>query len=202
MDPYKELGLSQNCSEEDVKKRYRSLAQIYHPDKGGDTEKFLQIKRAFEILIDPESRRIYDKFGTIKDPSDVREEALQELASMTAALTATLDPDADDLIKSITDNINNARADINARIQSAQNLQSKLNRFIGNLRYKAAGEDFLRSFIMSKINQLANDIEDHQKTLDIISVMEELVKDYDYDICNLRLFIDVDNVIKLHVVKK
>lgn len=198
MDPYKELGLSQNCSEEDVKKRYRSLAQIYHPDKGGDPEKFLQIKRAFEILIDPESRRIWDTQGKIREPLNVREEALQELAAITATLTAALDPDADDFVKALTDNISKAKSDIETRIQSAINTQAKLNRFLANLRYRATGEDFLRAFITAKIQQLSSDIEDHNRDLDAISIMMDLVKDYDYDISDLRLFIDVDNNLQIH----
>jgi len=32
MDPYKVLGLSSNCSDEELKTQYRKLSRMYHPD--------------------------------------------------------------------------------------------------------------------------------------------------------------------------
>jgi len=34
-----------------------------HPDKGGDPEKFKEITVAYEVLMDPKKRDIYDKYG-------------------------------------------------------------------------------------------------------------------------------------------
>ncbi|GFE54161.1 hypothetical protein BaOVIS_015650 [Babesia ovis] len=60
---YKTLGLSKDCSESEIKKAYRKLAIKHHPDKGGDPEMFKEISRAYEVLSDPEKRRIYDEHG-------------------------------------------------------------------------------------------------------------------------------------------
>lgn len=53
MDPYAVLGLSQACSEADMKRAYRSLALKYHPDKAGPegVEKMKEINIAYEKLI-------------------------------------------------------------------------------------------------------------------------------------------------------
>lgn len=34
-----------------------------HPDKGGDPEVFKEITMAYEVLSDPEKRKLYDKYG-------------------------------------------------------------------------------------------------------------------------------------------
>lgn len=60
---YNTLGVSKDCSESDIKKAYRKLAIKHHPDKGGDPEMFKEISRAYEVLSDPEKRRIYDEHG-------------------------------------------------------------------------------------------------------------------------------------------
>lgn len=44
------LGLSQGATMEDIKKRFRELALKYHPDKGGDSEKFIGILDAYKKL--------------------------------------------------------------------------------------------------------------------------------------------------------
>jgi molecular chaperone DnaJ len=64
-DLYKILGVSENATAEEIKKRYRKLAKQYHPDKHpGDAQaeaKFKEISEAASILTDLEKRKQYDQ---------------------------------------------------------------------------------------------------------------------------------------------
>jgi len=63
-DYYEILGVPKNASQDEIKKAFYKLAHKYHPDKGGDAEKFKEINEAYQVLSDPEKRAQYDKFGT------------------------------------------------------------------------------------------------------------------------------------------
>lgn len=60
---YDTLGVSVEASSAEIKKAYRKLAMKHHPDKGGDTEKFQEIQRAYEVLSDGQKRQNYDQYG-------------------------------------------------------------------------------------------------------------------------------------------
>lgn len=64
MNPYEVLGVPQDASDDDIKKRYRELALQTHPDRNpGDKEaedKFKEVSQAYEILSDPQKRAEYD----------------------------------------------------------------------------------------------------------------------------------------------
>jgi len=48
---YRTLGIPPGATEEEIKKAYRKLASMHHPDKGGDTKKFQEIQTAYDVLV-------------------------------------------------------------------------------------------------------------------------------------------------------
>ncbi|XP_065876846.1 uncharacterized protein [Euphorbia lathyris] len=69
VDYYNILKVNRNASEDDLKKAYKRLAMIWHPDKNPSAKrteaeaKFKQISEAYDVLTDPQKRQIYDLYG-------------------------------------------------------------------------------------------------------------------------------------------
>lgn len=66
-DYYTTLGVARGASEDEIKKAFRKLARLYHPDVAKDKktaeEKFKEINEAYEVLGNPENRKKYDTLG-------------------------------------------------------------------------------------------------------------------------------------------
>jgi DnaJ family protein B protein 4 len=63
-DYYKILNVSENATPDEIKKEYRKLSMIHHPDKNQNnpesTKKFQAISAAYEVLGDAQKRSSYD----------------------------------------------------------------------------------------------------------------------------------------------
>jgi curved DNA-binding protein len=65
-DYYEILGIKRGAAQGEVQRAYRKLARKYHPDvnKAADAEeKFKELSEAYEVLKDPEKRKMYDQLG-------------------------------------------------------------------------------------------------------------------------------------------
>lgn len=61
---YEILGVTENSTQEEIKKAYRQKSKEYHPDKGGDENIFKKINEAYSILGDENKKREYDNRNT------------------------------------------------------------------------------------------------------------------------------------------
>lgn len=66
-DYFEVLAISRSASHDDVKKAYRKLAILWHPDKNRHNpqaeEYFKKIAEAYEVLSNPKKREMYEKYG-------------------------------------------------------------------------------------------------------------------------------------------
>eukprot|EP00357_Protocruzia_adherens_P022672 CAMPEP_0115005294 /NCGR_PEP_ID=MMETSP0216-20121206/19769_1 /TAXON_ID=223996 /ORGANISM="Protocruzia adherens, Strain Boccale" /LENGTH=382 /DNA_ID=CAMNT_0002371559 /DNA_START=77 /DNA_END=1225 /DNA_ORIENTATION=- len=58
---YSMLNVMRDCSASDIKKAYRRMVLIHHPDKGGEHGDFHELQHAFEVLNDASKRATYDR---------------------------------------------------------------------------------------------------------------------------------------------
>jgi hypothetical protein len=56
-DPYRELGVSPRASEHAIRERYRELARLHHPDRGGSVEAMSRINAAYERILRHQEQR-------------------------------------------------------------------------------------------------------------------------------------------------
>lgn len=64
---YDQLNVKPDATQDEIKKGYRKAALKWHPDKNKDNpdaaENFKECSQAYEILSDPEKRKVYDQYG-------------------------------------------------------------------------------------------------------------------------------------------
>lgn len=67
-DYYHVLGVSRNANEKEIQKAYRDAARKNHPDLNPDDAsaqaRFQKVQQAYEVLSDPEKRKLYDRYGS------------------------------------------------------------------------------------------------------------------------------------------
>ena len=69
-DYYEILGVPRNATQEEIRRAYKRLVKEWHPDRHPENRKeaeqrFKEIQEAYEVLIDPQKRAMYDRFGYV-----------------------------------------------------------------------------------------------------------------------------------------
>jgi curved DNA-binding protein CbpA len=184
MNPYTELDVPVDASLETIKQRYRTLAQMHHPDKGGDEELFKLIKLAYEILSDPIRRKQYDITGETTT-TNAKDEAVANLVQILLHVVPNFNVDQDDLIHIAEMETRTMLDLVNKDIGVTERYILNLEKVLSKLRIKTEGENILSSFIVNQVKQRKQELVTFQHRVQVCNLMLEILKDYEYGLRNL-----------------
>ena len=178
---YDILGVSNNATFEEIKIKYKSLAQQHHPDKGGDPELFKEIKKAYEILSDPISREIYDNTGQFTSIPSIRSQALDQLSRLFFSLVPNINADIDDLIQIMRNESFREKQNINNNINICNGYIFKLKKVINKIqKTNPDGENLLKMFAETQLKKHENELQNFTHQIQVINIVTEILDEYYY----------------------
>lgn len=168
---YDILGIEETATIEQIKKAYRKLSKEYHPDKGGDSEEFNTILKAYETLSDPEKKSDYDKYGTNKD------------VVLNIAMTIFKDVMSADPVD-ILETINCSKIEdmirIDQSISGLQKASEKLDKILSRIK-EAPIYDFIRESLETEKSQIRMQIEQFDENKNLTKSAYEMLKGYSFE---------------------
>lgn len=184
MNPYKILNVPTDSTPEEIKKVYRKLSMIHHPDKGGNEDDFHKINLAYRVLSDNDKRRVYDEQEVILDesPDHVKNQVHGRLAVLfNEWLDRSLK--GEDLVlkdwmdEQLTDN----KKKLLATNKQLEDAISKAEAVRERLHHRKDGESFLHDIIKSRVKSYRQVVFQQEQELVIIEEVQEALSEYDYD---------------------
>ena len=177
---YDILGVSKDATFEEIKAKYKSLAQQHHPDKGGDPEVFKRIKNAYEILSDPTNRKRYDTTGQFETKSSIRDSALEQLSRIFFNLIPNINPETDDPILIMKNESRQEKENINNHINGCNNRMDKLKKIINKIKRKNDGENLLKMFAENQLKAHENELQNYIHQIQIVDAVVKILEEYQY----------------------
>ena len=180
MNPYDILGVSRDATNEEIKAAFRSLAQKYHPDKGGDEETFINIKLAYDVLSDPFKRQQYDQTGLFNGKRTRRDEAIHELNCLLNWLINHFDFENDNLVTRLNFELDKAVVDLNNRKKNIQRSIEILTKAANKTRNKFGRKNLLEGSIRQRLEMAKSEIKPIDDKLEVIKIVRTLIEEHEY----------------------
>lgn len=189
INPYEELGLPSDASEEDIKNAYRNKAKKHHPDKGGSKSKFALISAAYDILKDSKKRSYYDNYGAEK-PSYTANEQLA-VSIFNQLVEGILDVDADVILyKDIISEMNNF---VEVKKNMVEQLRSRSKVSLNNInkikkifkkrlkhKKKKAKTNLFIAVVDARIKKYEAHIQQMNNEEEIYKIVSDMINDFNF----------------------
>ena len=186
MTLYEELDLTPDCSFEDIKQQYRTLARLHHPDLGGDEEKFKRIKFAYEVLSDPLRRKQYDETKSTTQPTDANKEAITNLAGIFFSIIPNFDCLGGNLVEAMRNEVNRLKAAAMRDLALNQKYIDNLEVVKGKLKTKdPEKENILLSFVEKQLETRISDKKMFEHRITLSDIMLEIIDIHQYGFVEL-----------------
>lgn len=178
---YDVLGLQKNATQEEIKKAFRTLASIYHPDryKGSDcAERMSEINVAYEILADEKKRKEYDTTGKVGRASEMAAQARQQLYSLVAQIFEQTE--LVDIVPEIKKSVAKHKLEMRDKIREIKNSIKRVEKAKKSLKPKTKkGDGFLEVVMENRLDMENKRLEAAAKHLEVVDEVMRLVDDYE-----------------------
>ena len=175
---YQILELEPNATKAEIKKAYMRLANIHHPDKGGDVEQFKLILGAYDTLYNEAERVYYDQNGTTKAENSDRAVICEKLAGLLLDIIDA-QPVGDYMIlmkKQVSLKIN----EFGNVILKANKLIDKREKTLDKIIKKDGTDNMFKAAINSDIKNLKQSIKVSEEHIRLLELMLLEIDQYQY----------------------
>ena len=189
-NPYEEFNITKNATRDQIKKAYRNLSKLYHPDinKNKDTSKFRDIQQAYDILQDEEKRKHFDETGLLPDEQEentIKGKTRENLYNLVKQILNDKNfiqrYNNIDFINTILNIINSNRITIEENKKSVTEYCETMKLILDRFNHKGESNDFIKEIIEVSIKENAEQVQSMEIELKVLILMKELIKEYDYD---------------------
>lgn len=175
---YEILEVSVDASTSEIRKAYKRLSMIRHPDRGGTDAGFAAMKKAYEILVDPNKRAEYDSTGQEPGNIDLQGQALEQLARLLDMVFEQMETDFIDIIKAMNESID-------VQIKTHQGANTTLLRAVEKIeralkRMKAKKGHAVILLQEQLIKQKRGHIVTNENNITLFERMKEIISDVNY----------------------
>lgn len=183
IDPYETVGVERTAETATIKSAYRRRAKSLHPDAGGDVDSFDQLKTAYELLLDPIRRKVFDDTGY--DPALVDAVDRKGLLVLETLVNEVLlderEPGSFDPVaamrRKLSDEIVSARFHILEMERHRSRVRNHMDR-IG----RRSGADVLGSMLRSRCDSIGDAITKAEGQIEAIEKAYSMLEGYSYAI--------------------
>ena len=182
MNPYTVLGVPKEATLAQIKKAYARKAKVHHPDKGGDHDAFIQVKRSYEILGDPERRARYDRYGDERYTQPMVEQARQELAGLFSQVVEQVcsgDFRASiNIVGEIQKHLKDQRSKLIMQLAAMARMRLSLKKTTRRLK---GNDPLFGDVLRSRRLRVVADYREAKAKLKLLGLMLELAETYEYE---------------------
>ncbi len=169
---YETLGINKDASRKDIKAAYLRESARHHPDKGGKADDFNELKEAFDILYNDESRAEYDETGSFTPKRDYNTLAVEALCGLFLETAESLD-ERSNVLEMMTHQINGVVKGHHEAIRINNKKLEKLNKYSDKVKRKDDRENFLIGALQVKIKSIEHN---NVKIGDAITLCEKMLE--------------------------
>lgn len=182
-NPYEILGVRRDATDDQVKAAYRRRAKTTHPDSGGDADAFSRVQKAYELLLDPVRRKVFDDTGydvELADPIDLQ--ALMVIEKLVNQLTL------DEREPGTFDPLARMRSDLSEEMRKARFSKRELERHASRIEHhlerleKRPATDILGSMLRARIKAISTAISETEAKIKANERACEMLYDYTYEV--------------------
>lgn len=176
-DYYEILGVKKGATRDQIRRAYRVLSKDHHPDvNDGDSDEFLKIKKAHDVLLDQKGRKFYDTYGC-EEGGEKFKNVMSSFRNVVKSLMEKYHPEEIpyQITKTIASSISRHEDDI----RKAEDGIVGLKMTLAKLKKGQTSKDLLKLATESLIDDNKAAIAASNKHLDILNTMKKIVEGYD-----------------------